>query len=293
MRYLIVLILGLAAQAAWALNVVATTASMGMLAREVGGEGMVVTVLAPPDRDPHMLQAKPSMMRALRDADLVVAVGAELETGWLPAALQGAANPRILPGHPGYFEAAAQVPLLQAGQKADRAMGDVHPAGNPHVNLDPVRMGRIARSLAERLARLDPARSEEFRRRAGQFAAAAEQRVPDWKARAKGHPGVVLFHKDGDYLMALLGVPVLGYLEPVPGVPPTAGHLASLTGRLKEGRGVILVHPYQPTQGPASLARALGWKVVPVELEPPREADAAAYFRLIDQWVAALTGTSP
>jgi hypothetical protein len=157
MRILIAVIFSLAAQAAWALNVVATTASMGMLAREVGGAAVKVDVLAAPDRDPHMLQAKPSMMRALRDADLVVAVGAELEMGWLPAAINGAANPRLLPGRDGYFEAAAQVPLLDAGQAADRAHGDVHPAGNPHVNLDPQRMAQIARALAERMSKLEPA----------------------------------------------------------------------------------------------------------------------------------------
>lgn len=288
MRRLIAILLGLTAQTVWALNVVATTASMGMLAREVGGDSARVTVLAPSDRDPHMLQAKPSMMRALRDADLVVAVGAELELGWLPAASQGAANPRILPGRPGYFEAAAQVSLLEAGEKADRAQGDVHPAGNPHVNMDPERMASIARALAERMAKLEPGQAAGFRQRAGRFAAAVAQRLPGWKAQASGGTGAVLFHKDGDYLLALLGLPVLGYLEPVPGVPPSAGHLQALAAKLKGRAGVILRHPYQPAQGTERLGELLGWPVRQVDLEPPREADAQAYFRLIDQWVAAL-----
>lgn len=288
MKYLWVFTLGLMAQAAWAMNVVATTASMGVLAREVGGDAVRVTVLAPPDRDPHMLQAKPSMMRALRDADLVVAVGAELEMGWLPAAIGGAANPKLLPGRPGYFEAAAQVPLLEAGQAADRALGDVHPAGNPHVNMDPARMAAIARALAERLARLQPDRAAGFRERAARFATAVDARLPEWKARARGAPGAVLYHKDGDYLLSLLGLPVLGYVEPVPGVPPTASHLAGLTGKLKGRRGVILYHAYQPSRGPERLASALGWRAVVVPLEPEAGGDAQAYFRLVDAWVAAL-----
>jgi len=291
MRILIAVIFSFAAQAAWAasvLNVVATTASMGMLAREVGGAAVKVEVLAAPDRDPHMLQAKPSMMRALRDADLVVAVGAELEMGWLPAAINGAANPRLLPGHDGYFEAAAQVSLLDAGQSADRAHGDVHPAGNPHVNLDPRRMAQIARALAERLAKLEPAQTAAFRAGAQRFSAAVEQRVPGWQAQAAGSPGGVLFHKDGNYLFALLGLPILGYVEPVPGVPPTASHLNSLTAKLKGQRGVILHHAYQPAQGPQLLASRLGWKTAVVALEPAKEADAAAYFQLIDSWVTAL-----
>jgi zinc/manganese transport system substrate-binding protein len=293
MRILIAVIFCLAVQAAWAasaLNVVATTASMGMLAREVGGAAVKVDVLAPSDRDPHMLQAKPSMMRALRDADLLVAVGAELEMGWLPAAINGAANPRLLPGRDGYFEAAAQVPLLDAGQAADRAHGDVHPAGNPHVNLDPMRMAQIARALAERMVKLEPGQAAAFRERAGRFAAAVQQRVPRWQAQAAGSPGGVLFHKDGNYLFALLGLPILGYVEPVPGVPPSASHLNSLTAKLKGQRGVILHHAYQPARGPQLLASRLGWKTAVLPLEPAKDADAAAYFRLIDAWVAALAG---
>lgn len=288
MRALIALFVFLLTQAAWALEVVATTASMGMLAREVGGDAVRVGVLAPPDRDPHSLQAKPSMMRALRDADLVVAVGAELEVGWLPAAINGAANPRILPGRDGYFEAAAQVPLLDAGGKADRALGDVHPMGNPHLHLDPARMANIGLALAERLARLDPAHAAAYRERARRFAAAVAQRLPAWKARAAGSAGAVLYHKDGVYLLDLLGLPVLGYVEPVPGVPPTARHLQDLITRLQGRRGVILYHAWQPAQGPERLAAALGWKALQVPLEPPKDADAEGYFRLIDSWVSAL-----
>lgn len=288
MRTLLTLLLALAAPAAFALNVVATTPSMGMLAREVGGPMVRVEVLAPPDRDPHTLQARPSMMRALRDADLVVAVGAELEAGWLPAALQGAANPRILPGRPGYFEAAAQVSLLDAGRPADRALGDVHPTGNPHMHLDPSRMARIAQALAERLARLAPAHAQEARQRAQSFAAEVERRTPRWRQAVAGAPGALLYHKDGDYLLAFLGLPVLGYIEPVPGVPPTARHLEALIARLSGRKGVVLHLPYQPAQGPRHVASALGWPVVVVPMEPPKGADAAAYFQLIDAWVAAL-----
>ena len=122
----------ISADPAMAVDVVATTSSMGMLARTVGGEIVAVTVLAPPDRDAHSLLARPSMMIALRRADLLIAVGADLEVGWLPAALRGASNPRILPGQQGYFEGAAQLILLETGQLADRARGDIHPSGNPH-----------------------------------------------------------------------------------------------------------------------------------------------------------------
>jgi zinc/manganese transport system substrate-binding protein len=270
------------------LEVAATTASMGMLARVVGGDAVRVTVLAPPDRDPHALQARPSMLRALRDAELVVAVGAELEVGWLPAAIAGAANPRILPGRPGYFEAAAQVPLLDAGQPADRARGDVHPMGNPHVNLDPARMAAIAQALAERLTRLRPGEAAAFRANAAAFGRAVEARLPGWRARLAGAPGAVLYHRDGDYLLARLGVPVLGYLEPVPGVPPGAGHLERLVGELRGRRGVVLRQAYQPAQAADRLAALLGWSSHVVPMEPSTDARAEDYFRVIDAWVTAL-----
>jgi zinc/manganese transport system substrate-binding protein len=281
----------LVAMPAWALEVVATTSSMGMLARTVGGPRVKVTELAPPDRDAHMLQARPSMMRALRDAQLVVAVGAELEIGWLPAALGGAANGTILPGRPGYFEAAAQVPLLDAGQAADRAQGDVHPAGNPHVNLDPARMATIAKALAERLAQLDAANAAGYRERATRFAAAVEAKLPAWQQKAAGSGGAVLYHKDGAYLLHALGLTLHGTLEPVPGVAPTASHLEALAGKLKGkgGKQGVIVHtPYQPPAGAEKLASLTGWKVAVLPIDPPAGADAQGYFALIDRWVDAL-----
>lgn len=288
MKRLLLFLSFLVAMPAWALEVVATTSSMGMLARTVGGLQVRVTELAPPDRDVHMLQARPSMMRALRDAQLVVAVGAELEIGWLPAAINGAANGAILPGRPGYFEAAAQVPLLDAGLAADRSQGDVHPAGNPHVNLDPVRMATIARALAERLAQLDAANAAGYRERAQGFAAAVEAKLPAWKQKAAGSGGAVLYHKDGAYLLHALGLTLYGTLEPVPGVAPTASHLEALAGKLKSKKGVIVHTPYQPPAGAERLASLTGWKLAVLPLDPPAGADAPNYFALIDRWVDAL-----
>lgn len=270
------------------LKIVATTSTMGMLARTVGGEGVRVKTLAPPDRDAHYLQAKPSMMKDLRRADLVVAVGAELEVGWLPLAIQRAANPRIQPGQNGYFEAAAQVALLETGAAADRALGDVHPAGNPHVNLDPQRMAKIAQALAARLGELDGARAGKYHQRAEDFAAQVAERLPLWRKTVQHAPGVVLHHKDANYLMALLDVPVLGYIEPVPGIPPTASYLKKLVNSLKGQKGVILRVNYQPAQGADFLQRQLGWPTAALPLDPPLGAEAQAYWQLLDQWIAAL-----
>lgn len=288
MKQLLLFLSLLAALPAWALDVVATTSSLGMLARTVGGPQVKVTELASPDRDAHMLQARPSMLRALRDAQLVVAVGAELEIGWLPAASNAAANSAILPGRPGYFEAAAQVPLLDAGLAADRAQGDVHPAGNPHVTLDPVRMATIAKALAERLAQLDAENAAAYRERAKRFADEIEAKLPTWRQKTAGSGGAVLYHKDGAYLLHVFGLTLHGTLEPVPGAAPTAAHLEALAGKLKGNAGVIVHTPYQPPAGAEKLARLSGWPVAVLPIEPPAGADASAYFALIDRWVGAL-----
>lgn len=271
------------------LNVVATTSSMGMLAHTVGGDAVKVTVLSPPDRDAHYLLAKPSMMVALRRADLLVAIGAELEAGWLPAAVQGASNPRILPGQPGYFEGAAQVALIEAGQAADRAKGDVHPMGNPHYYMDPGRMVEAATALAGRLAALDPPNAASFRANAEAFAGAVAQRLPVWKERANGAPGVVLYHKDANYLASLLNVPILGYVEPLPGIPPTATHLQDLVRTLTGRQGVILYNSYQSGDGPSFLARNLGWKSRQLQLECDLGSTGEQYLDHIDRWVTAIS----
>jgi zinc/manganese transport system substrate-binding protein len=274
-------------------RVVATTSSMAMLVREVGGSAVSITTLAPPDRDPHYLLARPSMMVALRRADLVVAVGAELEVGWLPAAIQGASNPKVLPGQSGYFEGAAQIELIETGQAADRSRGDVHPMGNPHYYMDPVRMAAVGRALAGRLGALDPAHAAEFAARASAFARAADDRMAQWRQQAAGAPGVVMYHKDANYLAAFLGIPVLGYIEPLPGIPPTASHLRDLVARLPGKKGVILYNSFHPSEGPAFLSRQLGWKSRQLQLEVPLDATGATYLNHIDQWVQAITGAIP
>lgn len=270
------------------LDVVATGSSMGALVREIAGQHAKLTILAPPDRDPHHLQARPSMIRALRGADLVVALGADLEVGWLPLAITQAANPRIQPGRAGYFEAAAQVSLLDVGGPANRALGDVHPTGNPHINMDPVRMAEVGTALAERLAALDGGHAADYRTRAGEFTRRVDERVAIWRQRLAKPPGVVSFHKDVNYLLDRFGVPSWGTLEPVPGVSPTASHIRSLINASRGKSGVVSSTPYQPAQAPAAMAEALGWKQVRLPLEPPLDADGDGYLEHMRRWVDAL-----
>lgn len=285
--FLMALFLGAPLSAA-ALEVAATTPNMGMLARTVGGSYVNVVVLAPGDRDVHFLEARPSMMVALRRADLVVAVGAELEGGWLPAAIRGAANPRLLPPRDGYFEAAGTVPLLDEGVAADRGQGDVHPAGNPHIYLDPLRMAVAAEALAERMARLAPANADAFRENARAFAEQMARETAAWRERVRGAPGALLYHKDADYLMARLDVPILGYLEPLPGIPPTARHIQRLVTELAGREGVAFHMGHEPARGPERVARELGWQAFRMRNNVPENGTADDYVALIESWVERL-----
>ena len=232
------------------------------------------------------------MIRALRSADLVVSLGAELEVGWLPLAITQSSNPKILPGQRGYFEAAAQVNLLDAGSPADRALGDVHPTGNPHVNMDPVRMAQVATALAERLATLDSEHAADYRERAQAFARRVDERVTTWRQRLANPPGVVSFHKDVTYLLDRFDVPHWGTLEPVPGIPPSASHISSLVNELRGKTGVVLFTTYQPGQAPASVADTLGWKKVRLPLEPPLDADGDGYLTHMQFWIDAVADGS-
>ncbi|BAU58845.1 zinc ABC transporter [Halorhodospira halochloris] len=282
-------LLGLTATnaAADTIKVAASTTNMGMLVREIGGEHVETTTMAPPDRDAHYLEARPSMMAAMRGADLLVAVGAELEEGWVPAALRGANNPDIMPGRTGYFEAAAQVELIGQTGHADRGRGDVHPAGNPHVYLDPVRMAEVGHALAHRLSELRSAHSDTFHSNAEAFEKRVKERMPEWEEKAAQSSGVVLFHENIDYLMDRLDIQIHGFIEPLPGIPPTARHLRQLVRDLEGKEGVTIFADFEPSRGAEFIKDQLGWEYYSLPTHVPVGGDAEDYFEVIDALVEA------
>lgn len=225
------------------------------------------------------------MMAAMRRADLLVAVGAELEIGWLSAVLRGANNPRVLPGRPGYFEGAAFIELIEVQPDADRSGGDVHPGGNPHFYTDPVRLAQVAVALGERLAQLDAQRADAYRQRAAAFAAAVDARMAGWQARLDGMPPVVAYHKDMNYFFERFGVSVVGYIEPLPGIPPTARHLSGLVTQLRGSEGIIVHLPFQPADGPTFVGRELGWRVVRNPSNVGLRGTGEDYLTHVDTWV--------
>lgn len=226
-----------------ALNILATVPEWGALATEIGGDKVKVSVATTALQDPHHVEAKPSLIARARGADLIVATGAELEAGWLPLVVQQAGNAKVREGQPGYFAASSFVTMLEKPARLDRAEGDVHAAGNPHIQTDPRNIGRVAAALAERLATLDPGNAAYYRGRQADFARRWTAAIARWEKDAaplRGAP-VVVHHKAFPYLFDWLGIREIATLEPKPGVEPTTSHLAQVlaTARAQSVRMVI------------------------------------------------------
>jgi zinc/manganese transport system substrate-binding protein len=218
------------APAGAALNVFATVPEWGALADELGGDKVKVYTATNALQDPHHVEAKPSLIARARGADLIVATGAELEIGWLPLALQQAGNPKVQPGKPGYFEAAPFVSLLGKPTRLDRAEGDVHAAGDPHIQTDPRNIARVAAPLAARLAEIDPANAAYYQSRYKAFSERWTAAIARWEKEAAPLKDVAIIvqHKAFTYLIAWLGLKEVAALEPKPGIEPTTAHLSDV-----------------------------------------------------------------
>jgi zinc/manganese transport system substrate-binding protein len=218
-----------------ALNVLATVPEWGALASALGGDNVNVYTATTALQDPHHVEAKPSLIARARNADLVVATGAELEVGWLPLVLRQAGNPKVQPGKPGYFEAAQFVTLLEKPTRLDRADGDVHPGGNPHIQTDPRNIARVAAALAKRLAEVDPTNAAAYQSRYQAFTDKWNAAIVQWEKQAAPLRGVPILvqHKAFTYLIAWLGLREIAALEPKPGVEPTTAHLSEVLATIQ------------------------------------------------------------
>ncbi|MCB1886792.1 MAG: zinc ABC transporter substrate-binding protein [Rhodocyclaceae bacterium] len=214
----------------------------GALVAAIGGERVSLKVATTARQDPHRVEARPSLLAAARRADLLVCTGADLEAGWLPVLLRRAGNPRIQPGQPGHLMAADHVTLLERPTRLDRADGDIHPGGNPHIHTDPRNVARVAAALTERLVRIDPEGEAGYRERFARFSADWDAALDRWRARAAPLAGVevVVSHKAFPYLQAWLGLVEVAALEERPGVAPGPAHLQAVLQAI-ESRPVRMI----------------------------------------------------
>ena len=244
-----------------ALNVFATVPEWGALAEEIGGDQVKVYTATTALQDPHRVEARPSLIARARNADLVISTGADLEVGWLPLVLQQAGNARVQAGSPGNFEAAAFVTLIGKPQRLDRAEGDVHPAGDPHIQTDARNFVLVAAALAARMAQLDAPQAAHYRARHQRFMQRWSEALARWEKQAaplRGVP-VVVQHKGFGYLENWLGLVEVAALEPKPGMEPTTAHLSEVLTKLqRQPAKMILRAAYQgdrPSQWLAERAK--------------------------------------
>jgi zinc/manganese transport system substrate-binding protein len=284
-------LLMLAAPALAALNVFATVPEWGALTQELGGDKVNVYVATNALQDPHHIEAKPSLIARARNADLVVATGAELEIGWLPLVTQQAGNPRIQPGKSGYFEAAPLVPMLEKPTRLDRADGDVHPGGNPHIQTDPRNILRIAQPLAARLAELDPANAAYYASRQKAFSERWSAAIANWEkdgASLRGVP-VVVQHKGFPYLIAWLGMNEVVALEPKPGVEPTTAHLTTVLETLQRQQAKMVIRAaYQSDRASQWIAERAKINAVVLPFTVGGDDQAKDLYGLFDDTIARL-----
>jgi zinc/manganese transport system substrate-binding protein len=274
-----------------ALNIFACEPEWGALAKELGGEKVNVYVATNARQDPHHIEARPSLIARARSANLVVCTGAELEVGWMPLVQTQSGNANIQRGQPGYFEAARYVAMLEIPQRLDRAQGDVHAAGNPHIHLDPRNITKVAAALAERMAQIDGSEAADYRARSKAFLDRWQQAIPKWEKEAvplKGMP-IVAHHKNMSYLNDWLGMREIGELEPKPGLPPTTGYMSELLARLaKDPPKAVVRAAYQDPQAAEWLAQRAKIPAVMLPFTVGGSDKAKDLFGLFDDTLSRL-----
>jgi zinc/manganese transport system substrate-binding protein len=273
------------------LKVLACEPEWAALTQELGGDKVSASSATTAMQDPHHIEARPSLIARARNADLVVCTGSDLEAGWIPVLLLQSGNAKIQPGMPGFLEAAPLVPRLEIPKLLDRSLGDIHPGGNPHIQLDPRNIAKVAEVLRDRLIQIDPANSGTYRTRAAAFLARWREATERWEAKAAPLRGLtmVVYHKNMSYLSAWLGLREVGSLEPKPGMPPTTAHLAELVARMQGAPARVIVYSaFNDPRAAAFLSERTGIPAVMLPFTVGGSDGAKDLFGLFDDTLARL-----
>ena len=274
------------------LNVITATTDLASLAQEVGGDKIDVESIAKGYQDPHFVEAKPSFLLKLRHADLLIVVGLDLEIGWLPPLITQSGNPKIQHASAGYLDASQFAEILEKPTgPVTRAMGDVHPLGNPHYWLDPENGGRIAKGIANKLAEMDPADASYFQQRLQDFSKRLAAAEKNWDSQMKPYRGrkAITYHLSWPNFAKHFGLDVVGYIEPRPGIPPSPGHTIQLVQQMKRDNvKIVMVEPYFDSKTPNSIGSQTGAKVVVMLPSVGGEKEVTDYFKLFDHDISLL-----
>ena len=267
------------------LKVVTTTQDLASIASFIGKDKIDLGYIAKGYQDPHFVDAKPSYLLKLREADLLIAVGLELEVGWLPTLVKDCRNNKIVSGK-GYLDASRGVQVLEkpTGQ-ISRAEGDVHPFGNPHYWLNPENGKIIAQNISDRLSQLDPANAEFYAKNLEEFNHQLENKLKIWQQLMEPHKGtkIITYHRTWGYFSDHFGLTVVDQIEPKPGIPPTPSHTLDVIRKIKEQKiKVIIVEPFYDLKTPQSIAQKSGAKLLVLPTSVGGVPEATDYFQLFD-----------
>jgi zinc/manganese transport system substrate-binding protein len=270
-------------------KVVATLQWIGSIADEIGKDKVEITALVKPNQDPHMIEAKPSMILAVRKADLLFYNGLDLEIGYLPVLIESSRNPKIQPGQPGNFDCSHFAAVLEKPVSVDRSMGDVHPLGNPHYHYAVKNILKISEGMADALSKLDPANAGFYKANLAAFQEKANKKQGQWRAVSLKGKRFIAYHKYFEYLANDYGFQIVAYVEPKPGIPPSAGYLEKLIETIRQTKpDGILTTPYYGHREEDFLSQKTGIKVIVVPHDVGAMAVAKDWFSLMDQVLSSL-----
>jgi zinc/manganese transport system substrate-binding protein len=270
-------------------KVVATLPWIGSVADEIGKEQVEITTLVKPNQDPHMVDARPSMILATRKADILMYNGLDLEIGYLPILIESSRNPNIQPGKPGNFDCSHFVTVLEKPVSVDRSMGDVHPLGNPHYHYSPARILSVAEGMASALSALDPSHADAYKANLATFREKVRAKQKEWGALPTKGKQFVAYHKLFEYLAADFGFTITAYVEPKPGIPPSAAYIEHLIEAIGRSRpNGILTTPIYGRKEVDFLAQKTGVRGVVIPHDVGATPGAKDWFSFMDQTLSAL-----
>jgi zinc/manganese transport system substrate-binding protein len=288
--FLLFLMTPLSGLEAQTIRVITTIPDLADMTKQIGQDLVAVESLARGVEYMHNVPIKPSFVPKLNRADLVVLMGLDLEVSWLPALLEVAHNPKILPGQNGYVDCSVGISVLELPASVDRSEGDVHPKGNPHYNLDP-RNGRIiARNIAAALARNFPQHQPAFEKNLNTYLAELDQWIGKWQTLAGPLKGVkfVPYHSEWVYFAKRYGLQEVGRVEPKPGIEPPPSHIVALADRIKKENARFIVYGPQSDRIPKQLAGRTGARALRLPTMAGGRSEVDSYIKMIDYNVKTL-----
>lgn len=271
------------------LNVVATLPWIGSLVEELGKDRINVKVLVKLSQDPHFIEAKPSMILAARGADMLIYDGLDLEIGYLPLLIESSRNPRIQPGKPGNLDCSQFINVIEKQETVDRSMGDVHPLGNPHYHFSPSNILKVARGMAQELSKMDQGNVAFYRANLTAFEEKLKDKQTQWSKKSLKGKRFVAYHKYFEYMAHDFGFQLVGYVEPKPGIPPSAAHIESLMEIMKKTRADgILVTPSYGREEAEALSKKTGVRVIIIPQDVGSLPGTNNWFSFMDTVLSSL-----